>query len=386
MSDLLIASILSALVLVAATISVELGISAAIIEIIFGVFAGNAIGIPATPWLIFIASFGGILLTFLAGTEVNLKVMREKFKTSMWIGGISFLAPFLLTFAYTYFVAGWTLNASKIAGIALSTTSLAVVYAVLVETGLTKTELGKIIMASTFVTDFGTAFALSILFLQFNFYTLLFLGFSIILLIFGPKFISYFFKRYRDKIIEPEIKLMFFVFFFSMFLGDIGKSHAVLPIFILGLLMSRFFEDNHALLAKLRTVGFALITPFFFIRGGMNVGIHEVISAFGLLMALLAVKLAAKLVSVYPITAKLLQANGKRDKIFFTLLMSTGLTFGTISSVFGYQAGYINKTQFSVLISVVILSAVVPTIIAQRFFAPLPETEKEEILAREEEE
>lgn len=385
MSDLLVASILSFLVLIAGTISVEFGIAAAIIEIVFGVLAGNVIGITPTPWLTFIASFGGILLTFLAGTEVNLKVMREKFKASMWIGGISFLAPFLLTFAYSYYIAGWTLNASKIAGIALSTTSLAVVYAVLVETGLTQTELGKMIMASTFVTDFGTALALSVLFLQFNIYTLFFLGFSVVLLIFGPKVISYFFNRYRNKVIEPEIKLLFFVFFFSMFLGDIGKSHAVLPIFVLGLLMSRFFEENHNLLSKLRTVGFALITPFFFIRGGMNVGIHEVAASFGLLAALIVVKLIAKLISVYPLTNRFLQANGKRDKIFFTLLMSTGLTFGTISSVFGYQAGYIDKTQFSILISVVILSAVIPTIIAQRFFAPLPEPVKEEILAEEEE-
>ena len=382
MSDLLIASILSGLILIAGTISVELGIAAAIIEILFGVFAGNVIGIAPTPWLSFIASFGGILLTFLAGTEVNLKVMREKFKASMLIGGASFLAPFIFAFAYSYYIAGWSLQASEIAGIALSTTSLAVVYAVLVETGLTQTELGKIIMASTFVTDFGTALALSVLFLQFNLYTLLFLGFSAVLLIFGPKFISYFFNRYRNKVIEPEIKLLFFIFFFSMFLGEIGKSHAVLPIFVLGLLMSRFFEENHALLSKLRTVAFALITPFFFIRGGMNVGISEVVSSFNILIALLIIKLIAKIISVYPLTVAFLPKSTKKDKIFFTLLMSTGLTFGTIASVFGFQSGYLDKTQFSVLISVVILSAVVPTIIAQRFFSPLSKTEKEEVLAR----
>ena len=382
MSDLLVASILSALIFIAGTISVELGISAAIIEILFGVLAGNAIGIQPAPWLVFIASLGGILLTFLAGTEVNLKMMREKFKTSLFIGGASFLVPFLLTFVYSHFIAGWTIRASEIAGIALSTTSLAVVYAVLVETGLTKTELGKIIMSATFITDFGTALALSILFVQFNAYTFLFLGFSAVLLIFGPKIITYFFNRYRGKIIEPEIKLLLFVFFLTMLLGDIGKSHAVLPIFVLGLLMSRFFEANHVLLAKLRTVGFAFITPFFFIRGGMNVSIHEVVANLGILAALLLVKLGAKGIAVYPMVNKFLPRGGR---IFTTLLMSTGLTFGTIASVFGYQAGYIDKAQFSVLISVVILSAVIPTIIAQRFFAPLPEKDKEEILAEEEE-
>ena len=264
MNDLLIAAILTALIFIAGTISIELGLSAAIIEIVFGVIAGNLFNIQPTQWLTFIASTGGILLTFLAGTEVNLAVMREKFKESLLIGGLSFLLPFLAAFAYTYYIAGWTLDAAKIAGVALSTTSLAVVYAVLVETGLNRTELGKIIMAATFVTDFGTALALSVLFLQFNVHTLLFLAFSILLFMLGPKVLTWFFKRYENRVIEPEIKLLFCVFFLAMFLGEIGKSHAVLPIFIFGLLMSGFFEKNPHLIKKLRTVGFAFITPFFF--------------------------------------------------------------------------------------------------------------------------
>jgi len=382
MSDLFIASILSGLVLIAGTISIEFGIASAIIEMTFGVIAGNFFKIQPTPWLTFIASFGGILLTFLAGTEVNLKLMKEKFKESMLIGGLSFILPFIIVFAFTYYIDHWTLNAAKIAGIALSTTSLAVVYAVLVETGLNKTELGKLIMAATFVTDFGTALALSFLFLQFNFYTLLFFVFSIVLLFIGPKIIAFFFKRYEKRVIEPEIKLLFFIFFLTMFMGDLGKSHAVLPIFVLGLLMSKFFEENHHLVKKLRTVGYALITPFFFIKGGMNVGLKEVMSALNLVVIFLVLKLVAKIVAVYPISRMTMPRGGR---IFTTLLMSTGLTFGTLASVFGFQSGYINKVQFSVLISVVILSAIIPTVIAQRFFAPVTNVEKEELLEEGEE-
>ena len=367
MNDLLIASLLTVLIFIAGTISIELGISAAIIEIIFGVIAGNVLNIHPTQWLTFIASVGGILLTFLAGTEVNLDVMRDKFKESMLIGCLSFLLPFLFAFAYTYYIAGWTLDAAKIAGIALSTTSLAVVYAVLVETGLSQTELGKIIMASTFVTDFATALALSLLFLQFNLYTLIFVLFSAVLLMAGPKVIKYFFKRYENRVIEPEIKLLFFIFFLSMFLGEIGKSHAVLPIFVFGLLLSRFFENNPHLIKKLRTVGFAFITPFFFIKGGMNVDIKDLVANSSLLLALFTVKIGAKIIGVYPISRAMLPKGGR---VFLTLLMSTGLTFGTISSIYGFEHGFIDKTQFSVLVTVVILTAVIPTFIAQKFFQP----------------
>jgi Kef-type K+ transport system membrane component KefB len=132
----------------------------------------------------------------------------------------------------------------------------------------------------------------------------------------------------------------------------------------------------------LRTVGYALITPFFFIKGGMNVGLKEVFSSLNLVGLLLALKIVAKIIGVYPI-ARLTMKKGGR--VFTTLLMSTGLTFGTLSSVFGLQAGYINKVQFSVLIFVVILSAIIPTVIAQRFFAPVSEEEKEEILEEGEE-
>jgi len=198
--------------------------------------------------------------------------------------------------------------------------------------------------------------------------------------VFGPRLIGFFFRRYGARVIEPEIKLIFLVFFIVMFLGELGKSHAVLPIFLLGFLMSGFFAANRATLQKLRTVGFALITPFFFIKGGMNVGLKEVAANWWIVAVLLGVKLAAKVVGVYPISRMMLPRGGR---VFMTLLMSTGLTFGTISSVFGLQAGYIDKTQFSILIAVVILSAVVPTIIAQRFFAPVTAEEKEEILAEE---
>src|SRR5712691_2450008 len=140
------ATILAALVLLAAMASVELGVSVAILEIAAGVFAGNVLGLTGMPWIDFLASFAGILLTFLAGAEVDPAMLRERFRESVVLGGVSFAVPFAAAGLFAYLVAGWDVRQSEIAGIALSTTSLAVVYAVLVETGLTNTEIGKIIM------------------------------------------------------------------------------------------------------------------------------------------------------------------------------------------------------------------------------------------------
>src|SRR6266540_1589435 len=187
MDNLLIATILGLLILVASMVSVELGISVAIIEIGLGVLAGNFLGVTSTPWIDFIAAVASIVLTFLAGAEVDPRLLRERAKESLLIGGLSFLLPFLGAGLFAYYVAGWDVRQAEIAGVALSTTSLAVVYAVLVETGLTNTTTGKVIMAATFVTDFGTAAALSILFVQPTLWLLPFVGVSALLVIALPR-------------------------------------------------------------------------------------------------------------------------------------------------------------------------------------------------------
>src|SRR5438105_958986 len=273
MSTFLVAFVLAALVFLASVISLELGFTAAIIEIAFGTIGGNCFGIQTTPWIDFLASAGSILLTFLAGTEVNVTIMRKNLRESLLIGGFSFLAPFIACFAFAYWGAGWTFRAAEIAGTALSTTSLAVVYAVLVQSGLSRTDLGKRIMAATFVTDILTVVALSVLFADVNAYTIIFAVASVVIFVAMPKIFPRLAARYAGKVIEPEIKFLFVVLFMFMWLGEAGNTHAALPVFILGLLLSGVFEHNLALQRKLRVVGFAIITPFFFFKGGLNVGL-----------------------------------------------------------------------------------------------------------------
>ena len=204
--SLSIAVIAVLLIFLASMASVELGVSVALIEISVGVIAGNVLGLVSPPWMDFLASFGSILLTFLAGAEVDQQVMREKLKESLLIGGLSFALPFLGTWVFCAWVLGWPTPTAQIAGVALSTTSLAVVYAVLVETGLTHSALGKLIMASTFVTDFGTALALAALFIRPTWWLLPFIGASVLVIWAMVALQPWFFSRYGQRVIEPEIK------------------------------------------------------------------------------------------------------------------------------------------------------------------------------------
>ena len=366
MDTLTTATILGALVLLASMVSVELGISVAIIEIALGVLAGNVLGITSNPWIDFLAAFAGILLTFLAGAEVDPTLLRQRFRESVVIGGLSFALPFAAASLFAFFVAGWDLRQSEIAGIALSTTSLAVVYAVLVETGLTNTEIGKIIMAATFVTDLGTATALSVLFIQPTPFLLLFIAASVGVIVLMRVLQPWFFRRYGDRVIEPELKGAFVALFVLMWAADLAKSQAVLPAFLLGLAVARVFQTHREQQKRFRVVAFSLLTPFFFLKGGMNVSLGALASSLPLLGAFFVLKIGAKFAGVYPAALRWLRPHAT----YTALLMSTGLTFGTISSLYGLNAGIIDRSQFSVLITTVILSAIIPTFLAQKFFSP----------------
>ncbi|TML11610.1 MAG: cation:proton antiporter [Actinobacteria bacterium] len=366
MSDVAVAAILAATILVASTISVELGFSVALIELALGVVVGNAFHVSIPDWLSFVGSFAGIVLTFLAGAEVDVPQFKREWRASLILGGVSFAGPFAVAGLAAYYALGWNHRQAEIAGIALSTTSLAIVYAVLVETGLNRTLVGKRLMSATFVTDFGTAAALSILFIKPNFWIVPFVLASAALIFGLPRIAPFFFERYGNRVIEPEIKLVFASIFLLMWLGDRAHSHAVLPAFILGLALSSHFEEHRKEQERLRVVAFAFLTPFFFMKGGLNVSLGAVWANVGVLALLFAAKIVPKVFGVYPFARRYAAPHA----IFTTLLMSTGLTFGTISSLYGLNAGIIDKTQFSLLITVVVLSAIVPTAIAQRFFQP----------------
>ncbi|MDQ7828444.1 MAG: cation:proton antiporter [Armatimonadota bacterium] len=366
MTDAWTATVLGLLIFLATIASVELGISVALVEILLGVLGGNLLGLHTTPWVDYLAGFGGIVLTFLAGAEVDTDVLREQLGPSLLIGGLSFLLPFAGAWAVAQWGLHWTPEASRIAGVALSTTSLAVVYAVLVETGLTHTALGKLLMASTFVTDFGTAAALSVLFVTPTVWMAGFVGVAVAIVLIMPRLQPWIFRRYGGRIIEAEIKGAFAALLALMYLGQRSDSHAVLPAFVLGLAFSRIFATHPDTQRRFRVVAFAMLTPFFFIKAGLNVQLTAVAASLRTLGLLFAVKVALKFAGVLPAARR----SAPVGAVYLTLLMSTGLTFGTISSLYGLQAGILDRTQFSLLVTTVIATAVVPTLVAQRWFSP----------------
>ncbi|HEY6836158.1 MAG TPA: cation:proton antiporter [Gaiellaceae bacterium] len=373
MSDIAVAALLAVTILVASTISVEVGLSVALIELLLGVVVGNAFHLDVPGWLAFLGSFAGIVLTFQAGAEVDVPQFKREWRASLSIGLVSFFAPFVVVGTLCYFALGWNHRQAEIGGLALSTTSLAVVYAVLVETGLNRELVGKRLMSATFVTDIATVAGLTVLFAKPTVWAIPFVLASIGLIVGLPAASPWFFRRYGDRVIEPEIKLVFASLFLLMWLGGRANSQAALPAFILGLVMSGHYARHRKEQERMRVVAFAFLTPFFFLKGGMSVSAGALWANLGILALLFAGKMVPKFGGVYPLARRYTGPHA----VFTTLLMSTGLTFGTITSLYGLNAGIIDRTQFSLLIAVVVLSAIVPTAIAQRYFQPHAEEERE---------
>ena len=365
------------LALAASLISIRLALSVALVEIMVGAFGGNLIGMPLAPWINYLAGFGAILLTFLAGGEVDMEVVRRNVGASIGIGFLSFLLPYLGCMMAARYLLGWPWPQAQIAGISLSTTSVAVVYAVMVETGLNKTELGKIILAACFVTDLGTVLALGIVFTSFSVWLVAFTAATIAVAALLPKVGPWVFAQVGRRVSEPDIKFVLLILFaLGGFATSVG-SEAVLPAYLIGMAMAPVFQRDPELPHRMRVIAFAVLTPFYFLKAGSLIEGKVLVTGAALIALFLALKMATKFVGVWPLTRFYRFEN--REGIYTTLLMSTGLTFGSISALYGLSNHIINQEQYTILLTTVIGSAVVPTVIAQKWFLPKIGLAKQEV-------
>ena len=357
-----------ALALIAALGSLLITISAALFEIVVGAVAGNTIGLPLTPWINYIAGFGAIVLTFLAGTDIDPHVVKRNFGSSVSIGLMGFFAPYIGCFLLARYGLGWPWPQAQIAGISLSTTSVAVVYAVMVETGYNRTELGKIILAACFINDIGTVLALGLVFANYNIYLILFAVVTVAAIVLLPWIVPWLFARIGKRTSEPEIKFLFLVLFALGGLANLGQSEAVLPAYLIGMALAPFFVKERELQLRMRATCFAFLTPFYFLKAGSLIDAGTLMTGAALIAAFLAMKMATKFAGILPLTRYF--RFGRREGMYTTMMMSTGLTFGSISALFGLTNHIIDQTQYTILLTAVIGSAVVPTLIAQRWFQP----------------
>ncbi|MDO9118525.1 MAG: cation:proton antiporter [Nitrospira sp.] len=370
------ASLWLALAVVSALIASSLGLSIALVEICVGVGAAAATGwfglgdvlAANSEWVRFLAAAGAVVLTFLAGAELDPDVIKTKLTEVSVVGLAGFLAPFFGCAAVAYYLLGWDANASWLCGIALSTTSMAVVYAVMLETGFNKTDFGKGILGSCFINDLGTVIALGLLFAPFTYKTVVFIAGSVAVLASLPFTTAWLTRHYAHRTAAIRTKWIMLILFGLGALALWSGSEAVLPAYLVGMVLAGSAARDTHWIRRLRTLTVGFLTPFYFLRAGTLVSLPALLAAPLVFIALLLGKVASKIFGLYPIISAFRQ--DRNERWYYTLLMSTGLTFGTISSLYGLAHGLVTQEQYSFLVAAVIASAVVPTLIAGWFFVP----------------
>src|ERR1039458_5596011 len=296
-----------AMALLASFISIRIGVSVALIEILVGAIFGNIPGIQErvqqTDYTTLLAGVGSILLTFLAGAQIEPVSLKKHWRASLSLGAVSFVLPLIGAYCYARFVLDWNFHASEITGIALSTTSVAVVYAVMVETGLNRHDIGKLILAACFVTDLGTVLALGGLFATYGWLLLVFVLVTAVCLYLLPRTMRFVVARVGHRVSEPEVKVIFVVLLALGGLATAAGSEAVLPAYVAGLVVAGVFMNDRVILERIRTIAFALLTPFFFLRAGTLISASTLVTGAGVIVTLFLVKMITKFLGVWP-TAK----------------------------------------------------------------------------------
>lgn len=371
-----VASVWLGLAVISTILANRLKISMALMEITVGAIAGLVFAKYFNPdfmqansdWIKFIAGTGAVVLTFLAGAELDYHTIRDTFKEVTVVGFIGFLSPFIGCALIAYYLLGWSFESSLLAGVALSTTSMAVVYAVMIEYGFNKTKYGKGILGACFVNDLGTVIALGIIFSPFTYKTIIFIVVLIVAFIAMPVITARLTKIYGHRTAAIRTKWILFVLFALGSLALWSGSEAVLPAYILGMVLASSVAKDEFFMRRLRTLTIGFLTPIYFLRAGFLVSLPAIFLAPLPFIILFGGKVITKIFGLYPIIGIFKEST--KERWYYTLLMSTGLTFGSIAALFGLTHDIIDQNQYSFLIAAVIASAVVPTLIANTFFLP----------------
>jgi len=221
---------------------------------------------------------------------------------------------------------------------------------------------------------------LGLLFAQYNWWLLAFVLVMAATLWKLHSVTAWFFARVGAKISEPETKFILVILFALGALAQAAQSEAVLPAYLVGMVLAPLFLANRTLAQRMRVIAFSILTPFYFLKAGVLVSLRAVVASAALIAIFLGVKMGAKFLGVWPLAHAF--SFGRREAMYTTLLMSTGLTFGTISALYGLSHELITQEQYAVLVTAVILSAIVPTLIADRWFAPGIEPVEEQLTRR----
>jgi len=351
------------LIVLFGVLSLEIGISAAILEIIAGVIGGNIFEVSSLQWIDFMANYGILGLMFLAGLEVNKEELKKHAGKSVAFASCAYFIPLISIFISSIIIFGPDLRKASIIAIALSTTSLALLYPILRERGLLNLQVGHVILTSAMLIDIWSMISLTVIFAAIDYLTILFFGLLIAFMWYTPKLGKWLFARYQENLAEIELKFLLFILLALFFFAErVMVSEAVLA-FMMGFLFSEVLEEHEVVTEKLKGIVFAFFSPIFFFKAGSFMNFSTMSSTSLLLAAILfPIAFLSKYISAKCAFRKLCKASQELSE-FVGTTFNFRLTFGIVSALFGLELGIISIEIYTAIITVIIFSAIFATLL-----------------------
>jgi Kef-type K+ transport system membrane component KefB len=354
--------VIATLVLVAALAGMRFGVAAALFEIAVGAVAGNYLGFESPPWLPAFSDIGSLLLIFLAGSDIDVAFLRRRLRPALIVGSASYFAPFFATLAVVALVTPWPLATRLLVAVACSDTSVAVVYPVLRDGGLLKVPLGKMLLIVALLPAFLLTGSLFVLFAPITPMTAVTLAILLAALL-ALRHLSFrFLRAYGESSSEVKLRFIVAVLLALAFLSEKGQLHASLAVFVLGVLVGDLLKEQEETERRLRAVAFGVFVPMFYFRAGLGFSAAAVADHWKLIALLGVVAFTSKFAAIYALSKRWLGSS----RWYGATLLNARLTFGTIAASFGLTHGLIDRDQFSILISMIVLSSGVALLLCGR--------------------
>jgi len=343
-------------IIVAGIVSVYTGFSTAVLELMAGAAARNLLGLqPNIPWLTFLANLGLLGLMFYAGFEVEVPMLKRNFLRASVLAGLAYFVPLLVTFSACRWMLHYDVAVSFLVGIALSTTSVALVYSVLDTRKWTGKPSGQLMLGGAMLIDTFSLLSLALLFGGLDWYTLIELGVIAVLLMLVRRFGARLFRRCGGRLEEMEMRFLLLVLVGIAFLAEQVQIHGAILAFVLGLLMSELRQRHPGATEKFRPVIFGFLAPLFFFQAGLLMELRELSwSSLWVLLLLGIVAFGSK----FGAAVWGFRGFSLRRAFVCGWVFNLRLTFGIIAAVFGLESGLLNSSLYSVILGIVLLTSI----------------------------
>lgn len=349
------------LIIFAGFIAIKLSIVSAIFEILAGVIAFNFFNFPGAEVIDVLAELGILALMFFAGLEIDFDVLKKNAKSSMVIGSASFLSPFLAVYFITAYFLHFSYEQALLSAVALSTTSIALVYPLLLKSKERLDNTGKKILSAAMIVDLLSMIALSLMFSDITYITIAFILAFAIFSYFVPYFGERIFSHYKGNTVELEFKIILFLILGIGIAGEAIGIEAVFLAFILGIITSGVIVEHVKLWDKLRGITFGFLAPIFFFKVGTTLSLIALFENIWLILLLFAVSFISNFAGTYIFSKKYM---GRKTR-YISILFNSQLSLGIVAATIGYELEIFNTGIYASVVGAVVLSSVLASILSK---------------------